>query len=189
MSLDVRVDGHTQILSITNYDPAVSLYKPKNRNIALTRQESFSSSSEGFEAVANEVPPSLTVDLELAGIGISLINRKMVEVVYLTINTLKFQYTNSTIAHAVNLSCGTLQIDNQLHDAIYPVILQPTPIVKELSAVAALPTVQTSVIWLKDQGEGDINVLFQADIFPDSSRSPLYQILLHLTSSSHNRGG
>jgi vacuolar protein sorting-associated protein 13A/C len=141
-----------QILTITDYDQDRSLYKPKNQSPGLVRQESFSSSSEGFEAVAPEAPPSLALDLELAGIGISLINRKMIEVVYITIDTLKFQYTNSAIAHAVNLSCGILQIDNQLHDAIYPVILQPTPIVKELSSVAALPTVQLSVIWLNDQG-------------------------------------
>jgi vacuolar protein sorting-associated protein 13A/C len=73
-------------------------------------------------------------------------------VIYISINTLKFDYANSAIAQAVNLSCGALQIDNQLHDAIFPVVLQPTPIVKEASGVAALPTVQGSVIWLKDQG-------------------------------------
>jgi vacuolar protein sorting-associated protein 13A/C len=123
----------------------------------LTRQLE-ESISEGFEAVADEVPPSLTFNLELAGIGMSLISRKMMEVVYLTIDNLKFQYTNTAIAQAVNLSCGTLQIDNQLHDAIYPVILQPTPIARESSGIAALPTVQSSVIWLKDQGRYSLDV-------------------------------
>lgn len=75
----------------------------------------------------------------------------MVEVVYTSLDALKLEYTNSPMAQAFNLAC-TIQVDNQLHDAIYPVILQPTPIVKEASGVAALPTVQASIIWLKDQG-------------------------------------
>jgi len=75
----------------------------------------------------------------------------MVEVVFVSMDTLKLEYTNSTVAQAVNLSCGILQVDNQLHDALFPVILQPTPVAKT-SGVASLPTVQASVIWLKDQG-------------------------------------
>lgn len=74
------------------------------------------------------------------------------EVVYVAMDALKFEYSNSAVAQSVNLSCGTLQIDNQLHDAIFPVILQPTPLGKESTGVGALPTVQASVIWLKDQG-------------------------------------
>jgi vacuolar protein sorting-associated protein 13A/C len=75
-----------------------------------------------------------------------------VEVVYLSANGLKFEYTNSPVAQAVNLVCGTLQIDNQLHDALFPVVLQPTPVPKDASTVAALPTFQGSIIWLKDEG-------------------------------------
>ena len=75
----------------------------------------------------------------------------MVEVAFVSMDTLNFEYTNSAVAQAVNLSCGTLQVDNQLHDALFPVILQPTPIA-QASGVASLPTAQASVIWLKDQG-------------------------------------
>jgi len=90
--------------------------------------------------------------LDLEGIGLSLMSKKMLEVVYLSMNSLKFEYSSSPVAQAVNLSLGTLQIDNQLHDAIYPVLLQPTPIPKEAAAVASPPTIQASAIWLNDQG-------------------------------------
>jgi Vacuolar protein sorting-associated protein len=158
VSLDVRADGHKQILRITNYNPEYSLYKPRNRSNSgsIARQDTIASNTEGFEAITEEIKPTLTFKVEFAGIGVSLINRKIVEVVYLSMDILKFEYTNSAIAQAVNFSCGTLQLDNQLHDAIFPVILQPTPIPKESNSVAALPTVQASVIWLKDQGERDI---------------------------------
>jgi vacuolar protein sorting-associated protein 13A/C len=151
VSLDVRADGTTQILSITDYDPQVSVYKPKHRSsTAPTRQDTLTSTAEAFEVVPEKTPPSLSFVIDFAGIGISFINRKLVEVIYLSLNKLCLEYTHSTVAQAVNVSCDTLQIDNQLHDALYPVILQPTPIPKES---AALPTIQASLIWLNDEGK------------------------------------
>lgn len=141
------------MLRITHYNAEQSVYKPKRRNTSgLARSDTTISSSEAFEAVTEEVLPTFTFDVDFAGIGISLVNRKMVEVVYVSMDTLKFEYNDSAVAQAVNVSCGTLEIDNQLHEALYPVILQPTPITKQSNGVAALPTVQGSVIWLKDQG-------------------------------------
>lgn len=155
VSLDVRAEGHKQVLSITNYDPQFSLYKPRHRNSSglISRQDTISSSAEAFDAVTEEVPPSLSFTVDLSGIGISLMNRRLAEVVYVSMIAFKFEYTDSPVAQTVNLSCGTLQVDNQLHDAIYPVILQPTPIPKESNGVSARPTVEASIIWLKDQGE------------------------------------
>lgn len=153
MSLDVRADGPTQILKITNYNQASSVYRPRHRaSVSITRQDTFGSSQDAFEAVTDEIPPTFMFTLDLEGIGLSLMNRKMLEVVYLSMNSLKFEYSSSPVAQAVNLSLGLLQIDNQLHDAIYPVLLQPTPIPKGTSAVASPPTIQASVIWLNDEG-------------------------------------
>ncbi|KAJ7293574.1 vacuolar protein sorting-associated protein 13 [Mycena rebaudengoi] len=161
VSLDVRADGHKQVLRITNYNPELSLYKPKRASsMPLSRQDTISSSSEAFDAITEEVLPTLAFNIDFAGIGISLVNRKMVEVIYVSMNSLKFEYTNSPVAQAVNIACGTLQIDNQLHDALYPVILQPTPIPKESNGATALPTVQGSVIWLKDQEHGVLFVKY-----------------------------
>ncbi|CDO71578.1 hypothetical protein BN946_scf184911.g48 [Trametes cinnabarina] len=154
VSLDVRAEGHKQVLRITNYNAEYSLYKPRRRDtVSLTRQDSMSSSQDAFEAVQETVSPVLTVALDLQGIGVSLINRRMVEVVYLSLNALKFEYAKNPLAQSVTLSCGTLQIDNQLHDALFPVVLQPTPISQD-SKVAALPTVQASTIWLNDEEHG-----------------------------------
>ncbi|KAJ7634302.1 vacuolar protein sorting-associated protein 13 [Mycena polygramma] len=161
VSLDVRADGQKQVLRITNYNPEMSLYKPKRANsMPLSRQDTISGSTEAFDAITEEVLPSLAFTLDFAGIGISLVNKKMVEVIYMSMLALKFEYTNSAVAQVVNLSVGTLQIDNQLHDALYPVILQPTPIPKESNGTSALPTVQASVIWLKDQEHGVLFVKY-----------------------------
>lgn len=161
VSLDVRADGHKQVLRITNYNPEFSLYKPRRANsVPLSRQDTISGSAEAFDPITEEVLPSLAFTVDFAGIGVSLVNKKMLEVIYISLNVLKFEYTNSMVAQAVNISCGTLQIDNQLHDALYPVILQPTPIPKESNGNTALPTVQASVIWLKDQEHGVLFVKY-----------------------------
>ncbi|KIY52729.1 hypothetical protein FISHEDRAFT_63685 [Fistulina hepatica ATCC 64428] len=159
VSLDVRAEGPQQILRITNYDARYSAYKPRldrGSSLSIHRSDTLStiSSTEAFEAITEEVPPTMTFSIDFAGIGMSFVNRKLIEVIYVSMNVLKFEYSDSPVAQTVNMSCGTLQIDNQLHDALYPVILQPTPIPKEAGGVAALPTVQTSVIWLKDQEHG-----------------------------------
>jgi vacuolar protein sorting-associated protein 13A/C len=151
----VRADRHKQVLRITQYVAEHSLYKPKHRTTGSLSRSDTLASSEAFEAVSEEVPPTLRVEVGLAGIGVSLINRKMIEVVYVSMESLKFEYIDNPISQAVNLSCGSLQIDNQLHDGIYPVILQPSPISKEASGVVAVPpTIQASVAWLKDKGKG-----------------------------------
>ncbi|OCH96150.1 vacuolar protein sorting-associated protein 13 [Obba rivulosa] len=155
VSLDVRAEAHKQILRITNYNPEHSLYKPRNRSSAsLARRDSINSSQDAFEVVQEDVPPTLIVSLTLEGIGISLINRKLVEVVYLSANGLKLEYSSSPLSQAVELTCGSLQIDNQLHDALFPVVLQPSPLPADSASVASLPTVQASVIWLTDQAHG-----------------------------------
>lgn len=120
--------------------------------MSVSRQDTISSTAEAFEAVTEEAASNFTVLFNLAGVGISLINKRMVEVIYLVIDAIKFEYVDSTVAQSVNISCGTLQMDNQLQEALFPVILQPTPITKDSEGVGALPTVQASVIWLKDQG-------------------------------------
>lgn len=108
--------------------------------------------SQEFEAVQDEVSSSLSVYINLKGLGISLLNKRLVEVVYVSTQDLKLEYHNSPVAQSVNVALGTLQVDNQLHDAFFPVLLQPTPIAKEAGNLGALPTVQASVIILNDSG-------------------------------------
>ncbi|VDB84480.1 unnamed protein product [Peniophora sp. CBMAI 1063] len=166
VSLDVRAEGSKQILRITNYNKETSVYQPKRRNTmsstsrADTLRTDTMSSQEAFEAVTEEVPPTLAFKLDFEGIGVSLINRRLIEVVYLTVQQLKFEYTSSPVAQAVNLSVGGLQIDNQLHDGAFPVVLQPTPLSRELKNAAPLPTIQGSVIWLNDQEHGVLFVKY-----------------------------
>ncbi len=111
------------------------------------------SSQDAFEAVEEEIASTFNFTLDLKGFGLSLINRKTIEVVYLSLNDFKFEYMDSPVAAGISLSCGSLQMDNQLHDALFPVVIQPTPIPKDSTSVASLPTLQACIYWLKDQGQ------------------------------------
>jgi len=149
----------------------------------------MSSTLDSFEAVSEESKPLMTFTLDLAGIGVSLINRRLMEVIYATLDQLKFEYVDSSVAQAVTLSCGSLQVDNQLHDALFPVILQPTPLPKGAAEVGALPTIQASIIWLKDQG-AKLNLTTNLD-HSLSAHSPwcsLCQVLFY-PSPSPDSGG
>lgn len=158
----MKAEGPSQLLTITDYREEYSVYKPRRRNT-----ESSIASTQEFEAVQEEVPPNLYVDLDLKGLGVSLMNKKLVEVVYLSIQNLKFEYTNSPVAQSMNVAFGTLQIDNQLQDAFFPVLLQPTPLKKEARGLGALPTVQASVIILNDKGlSSTFNRFHYLNLFP-----------------------
>jgi vacuolar protein sorting-associated protein 13A/C len=153
VSLDVRAENGTQTLSISNYVEEYSFYKPR-----LRRQSSASRSDtliglEAFETVAaEEVKPSLTVTIDLEGVGLSLINKRTVELLYLSSTGIKVEYMDSEAAQTINLTLTSIQLDNQLHDAIFPVILQPTPLPRDdRAALTNLPAVQASLMVLKDE--------------------------------------
>jgi vacuolar protein sorting-associated protein 13A/C len=155
ISMDARASGHQQVLRLSDYNEETSPYRPKSRtSSASLRVDSISSGTEAFEAVTDDIQPGFMLDVNLDGIGVSLVNRRVIEVVYLSLEHLKVDYTASSVAQSVNLSCDTVQIDNQLHDATFPVVLQPTPISGQASDIAALPTVQFSLTWLNDQEHG-----------------------------------
>jgi len=106
-------------------------------------------SQEAFEAVNQDAPPSLVLFLLLEGFGISVMNRTIVEVVYFSTKTFKLEYTISEVSQSINLSIGHVQIDNQLPEATFQVVLQPSPLPSRRTG-PPLPAVQSSVIILND---------------------------------------
>ncbi|KAF8591826.1 vacuolar protein sorting-associated protein 13 [Ramaria rubella] len=163
VSLDIRAgtEGLTQTLDISNYQEETSLYKPKRRDAGtLSRQDTMASIQESFEAVTEDEAPSLNLRLDLAGLGISLINHNMIEVVYMSLRGLDLEYSRTVTAQAITLSCSAIQIDNQLHDAIFPVALQPSPLPQQEGMTVPPPAVQASVIFLNDQGHGVLFVKY-----------------------------
>jgi vacuolar protein sorting-associated protein 13A/C len=149
VALDIRAEGPTQILTINNYNEAVSVYK---RVRAPTGRQDTLMSQDAFEAVQEDVPPSLTLMVFLEGFGLSIMNRSLMEVIYFSTKAFKVEYTTSEVSQSIVLSIGHIQLDNQLPEATFQVVLQPSPLPNRRTG-PPLPAVQGSLILLNDNSE------------------------------------
>lgn len=152
VSLDIRAEGSSQRLTISNYRESTSLYKPKRQSSSSSSPGILGSFQDSFEVVLQDETPFLTINLDLVGLGVSLINRDMVEVVYMSLRQLNVEYSRTVTAQSITFSCFSIQIDNQLYDAMYPVALQPSPLPKQDGMTTPPPAIQISIVYLNDQG-------------------------------------
>ncbi|EJD47755.1 vacuolar protein sorting-associated protein vps13 [Auricularia subglabra TFB-10046 SS5] len=154
VSIDVRAEGKRQILTISPYRAETSLYKPRRSAVGTLSRQDTLSSVEGFEAVTQDALPTFIFKLDFDGLGVSLVNKRLVEVVYLTLQGIHIEYSMSSTSQGISFHCQTIQLDNQLQEALYPVVLQPTPLSRNNSPIGAPPTIQVSLIVLNDHDHG-----------------------------------
>ena len=148
VSLDVRADGETQTLVLSPYSESKSNFKLAQTNARAEAREA------GFEAVDVDTTIVFAFKVELAGVGVSLISSKVVEIAYCTFRGLELSYTESQVTTAVNVICKWIQIDNQMYGSIFPIVLYPTVIPKDGKELDVHPTLQASVIRLKEETHG-----------------------------------
>ncbi|ODO11680.1 hypothetical protein I350_00464 [Cryptococcus amylolentus CBS 6273] len=163
VSVDVRADGGSQLLTISPYNEETSIYKPTRPGAGIRRSESstsLSSSTVAFETIAVSEKATLNVVVELEGIGISVITRKPDELLYLSLRGLKLGYSDYPQYYDAFIDCKWIQIDNQLFGGIFPIILYPTVVPKDGKELDSHPTLQSSVTILKDQSHGVIFVKY-----------------------------
>lgn len=152
--MDVRAEGHTQVLVILPYDEDNSVYRPKRPGGNLVRSDSVDSfNAMSFETVLAPEKPTLTVSVELEGLGISVVNRNLQELLYASIRGIKLAYSDYPQFYDASLDCKWIQIDNQLFGGLFPIILYPTVVPKDGKELEAHPTLQLSVAVLKDDSE------------------------------------
>ncbi|SCV68005.1 BQ2448_126 [Microbotryum intermedium] len=156
LSIDVRAEGPTQSVTFSNYDEEDSVFKLQRRETSLSRAESTTSSNRDatFEAVDVDVVTTFSFGISFEGIGISLVNKKMQELVYASFRSLTFKYSDSTTNVAYDLSIKWIQVDNQLFGGLYPILLYPSVIPKDGKELEVHPSLQASVIILKDESHG-----------------------------------
>lgn len=163
ISLDVRADGPTQTLVLSNYTESLSNFKLKRQNSTFSRTDSMSSTRTGdggFEAVDIDTNILSAFNVELEGVGISLINRNVQELAYISFRGLEVHYTESEVTTALNLVCKWIQIDNQLFGGLFPIVFYPTVIPKDGKDLEVHPTLQASMIRLKDQTHGVTHIKY-----------------------------
>ncbi|KAK4052926.1 Vacuolar protein sorting-associated protein 13 [Microbotryomycetes sp. JL221] len=156
LSIDVRAEGPTQAVRFSNYDEEESVFKLQRRGSeTLSQKDSIASSRDGvFEAVDVDVKTTFSFGINLEGVGISIVNKRMQELVYASFRGLTAKYMDSTTNVSYDVSCKWIQVDNQLFGGLYPILLYPSVIPKDGKELEVHPSLQASVIILKDDSHG-----------------------------------
>ncbi|KAF2203968.1 vacuolar protein sorting-associated protein-like protein vps13 [Delitschia confertaspora ATCC 74209] len=155
IDLNVVAAGPTQTLELSNYKPSRSLYKQKSGPGSAT-----SSTTGGFEVKDVDTNVTFTAQLRLAGIGVSLINRQLRELVYITLRDIEVKYSDSTLYQMLNTTVKWIQIDNQLYGGIFPIIFYPSVVPKTGKEMEAHPIFQTNITRVKDDSYGVLYIKY-----------------------------
>lgn len=158
VDLNVVADGPTQTLVLQDYDPSKSLYKLKKN----PSQSSMSSSQADLFSVEEEDDNhnATKVNIKLEGIGISLINRRLVELCYLTLRGFELNYRSSELYDTFSTKVKWLQIDNQLFGGIYPIVLFPSVVPKTSREMENHPAFSASITRVRDDSHGVLYIKY-----------------------------
>lgn len=146
IDLNVVADGPTQTLLMSNYTPSKSLYKQKSG--------STTSHATGFEVKDLDDHVSLSATIRFSGVGISLINQQLRELVYVTFRDIDLSYKDSPLYQTVALTVKWIQIDNQLYGGIFPLLFYPSVVPKTGKEMEAHPIFKTAITRVKDDSYG-----------------------------------
>ncbi|KAI1625793.1 hypothetical protein EDD37DRAFT_625576 [Exophiala viscosa] len=156
IDVNIVAEGPTQTLVLSNYKPSKSLYRQKT-NATTGSQTSL---SQGFEVKQIESEINFKAELRLAGIGISLVNTKLRELVYLTFREIEFKYGDSKLYQTLNATVKWIQIDNQLYGGIFPILLYPSVVPKTGKEMETHPIFHTMVTRVKDDSYGVLYIKY-----------------------------
>ena len=156
IDVNIVADGPTQTLVLSNYKPSKSLYRQKSGQ-AQASQASLSSS---FEVKEQESDVSFKAQLRLAGFGISLVNKNLKELLYVTFREIDLKYGDSKLYQTLNWTIKWVQIDNQLYGGIFPILLYPSVVPKTGKEMDAHPIFHTQVTRVKDDSYGVLYIKY-----------------------------
>lgn len=153
IDLNVVADGPTQTLVMSNYKPQTSLYKQKSASASA-------STSAGFEVKEQDTDVTMRATVRFAGVGISLVNSQLRELVYATWRDIELKYTDSPLYQTFALTIKWIQIDNQLYGGIFPLLFYPSVVPKTGKEMEAHPIFRTTVTRVKDDSYGVLYIKY-----------------------------
>ncbi|RCH94872.1 hypothetical protein CU097_000818, partial [Rhizopus azygosporus] len=155
LSIDIKARDSALILHITDFDLSKSLYRPKSSATSTLASSSREGSiREAFETVNIQHVVNYVFELNLTGLGLSLINRDPQEIAYATIKGIDFKYTDSNMYQSLRLSIDWLQVDNQLYGSTYPILCYPSTLPKVATELDTHPTLHIALDKVKDDQHG-----------------------------------
>ncbi|EAW10592.1 membrane morphogenesis protein VPS13 [Aspergillus clavatus NRRL 1] len=154
IDINIAADGPTQTLVLSNFKASRSLYKQQKV------QTSQASLAAGFEVKELDSDVNFKAQLRLAGIGISLINKNLKELLYLTFREIEIKYRESRVYQTLNTTIKWIQIDNQLYGGIFPILLYPSVVPKTGKEMEAHPIFHAMVTRVKDDSYGVLYIKY-----------------------------
>ncbi|KKZ60828.1 hypothetical protein EMCG_04514 [[Emmonsia] crescens] len=154
IDLNISAEGPTQTLVLSNYKASKSMYRQQH---VLSSQASASS---GFEVKDIKSDVNFKAQLRLGGIGISLINQKLKELVYFTFRDIEFKFSESKLYQTVDTTIKWIQVDNQLYGGIFPMLLYPSVVQKTGKEMEAHPIFHAKVTRVKDDSYGVLYIKY-----------------------------
>ncbi|KAG0313845.1 hypothetical protein BGZ97_009846 [Linnemannia gamsii] len=157
LAIDVIAEGPTQVLVLADYDSKQSLFKQRSSSQLTVNDRSDDGkdiSKDGFEVIDVDAVVTFNFQVRLECIGISVLNQRMQELIYISMTGLEMRYTDSNMYQSVNMLVKWLQIDNQLYGGSSPIILCPTQTPKDSKDSAAHPTLHSALVRAKDETHG-----------------------------------
>ena len=150
VDVNIVADGPTQTLVLSNYKPSKSLYRQKTGQI----NASTTSVNQGFEVKKIESEVNFKAELRLAGFGVSLVNSKLKELLYMTFREIQIKYGDSKLYQTLNTTVKWIQIDNQLYGGVFPILMYPSVVPKTGKEMEAHPIFHVAVTRVKDDSYG-----------------------------------
>ena len=154
IDINIVANGPTQSLVLSNFKPSKSLYKQQKG------QSSQNSVTAGFEVREMNSDVTFKAQLRLGGIGISLINQKMRELLYMTFREIEIKFRESRVYQTLNTSIKWIQIDNQLYGGIFPMLLYPSVVPKTGKEMEAHPIFHAMITRVKDDSYGVLYIKY-----------------------------
>lgn len=146
IDIEVVADGPKQTLVLANWRPNNSMYKVKSGK--------GGQSTVGFEVKDQDSDVTFKAQIRLAGVGISLVNKQLRELMYITFRNIELKYHESTLYQTINWTTKWIQIDNQLYGGIFPILMYPSVVPKTGKELEAHPIFHTAITRVKDQSYG-----------------------------------
>jgi vacuolar protein sorting-associated protein 13A/C len=154
IDINIVADGPTQTLVLSNFKPSKSMYKQQRG------QSSQTGTNTGFEVKEMNSDVNFKAQLRLGGIGISLINQNLKELLYLTFREIEIKFRESRLYQTLNTTIKWIQIDNQLYGGIFPILLYPSVVPKTGKEMEAHPIFHAMVTRVKDDSYGVLYIKY-----------------------------
>ncbi|KAH9459830.1 hypothetical protein Pst134EB_008053 [Puccinia striiformis f. sp. tritici] len=164
LAFDVVVEGQAQVLVISDYNEATNVWKVARKSgpgIPIQRADSFSSLGDAvFEATTVEPITLMTASISLEGIGVSIVDKRMRELVYGSFRGIDINYEESQLQQDYGIVICWIQLDNQLNGALFPVLFRPTDLSADPKAVETRPNLQIQANVVKDDKHGVVYIKY-----------------------------